>query len=344
MSHATQPLSPSPPPLPPPMAEFLAALRREGRTLTAQGYATGLRRYARYLGTDHNPRHGAPDAADPLRATTAVVVGFREYLGKIRSRRGDHLALTTQACQLIHVKSFYAWCARTDRMLADLAAPVDLPAVPRHDPVHRDHLCLQEAVALLAAPAHAFAQSRPGSVAQARIFRDLTLMGFLLATGRRASGLIHLRCEDLDLARGEYRLTREKGRVGRVLPLSDWACALLRRYLDEFRPRLLRGRDLAEVFPGRTGPRMHPAPLAKIYRRWQRAAAAANPDLTELSHKRLTTHSFRVTFACLLFTNECPIRSVNELMLHRNLSTTARYTPLAVEDLRRACTPAHPRG
>jgi len=50
-----------------------------------------------------------------------------------------------------------------------------------------------------------------------------------------------------------------------------------------------------------------------------------------------------VTFATLLFSNDCPIRSVNELMLHRSLSTTAKYTPIPIEDMRRVWMKAHPR-
>jgi integrase/recombinase XerD len=70
---------------------------------------------------------------------------------------------------------------------------------------------------------------------------------------------------------------------------------------------------------------------------------AENPDLQELPGKHITWQSLRVSFATLLFANGCAIRSVNELMLHRSLSSTARYTPIPVEDLRQVCRTAHPR-
>ena len=38
------------------------------------------------------------------------------------------------------------------------------------------------------------------------------------------------------------------------------------------------------------------------------------------------------------------LRTINELMLHESLGTTARYTPLGLDDLQRICTTAHPRG
>ena len=70
---------------------------------------------------------------------------------------------------------------------------------------------------------------------------------------------------------------------------------------------------------------------------------AANSDLTDLPRKTITWHSLRVSFATLLFSNGCPIRSVNELMLHRCLSTTARYTPIPIEDMQVVWRTAHPR-
>jgi site-specific recombinase XerD len=75
----------------------------------------------------------------------------------------------------------------------------------------------------------------------------------------------------------------------------------------------------------------------------QRETVECNPDLVELAGKHITSHSLRVSFAKLLFDGGCDIRTVNELMLHERLSTTARYTPVPLEDLRRACRLAHPR-
>ncbi len=72
-------------------------------------------------------------------------------------------------------------------------------------------------------------------------------------------------------------------------------------------------------------------------------AVRENRDLTDLPGKRVTWHSLRVSFAGLLFSNGCDIRSVSELLLHRLLSTTAAYTPIPVDDLRRVFRTAHPR-
>jgi site-specific recombinase XerD len=45
----------------------------------------------------------------------------------------------------------------------------------------------------------------------------------------------------------------------------------------------------------------------------------------------------------MMFLNGAGIRTVNELLLHKQMSTSARYTPLELDDLRRVCRVAHPR-
>jgi integrase len=56
----------------------------------------------------------------------------------------------------------------------------------------------------------------------------------------------------------------------------------------------------------------------------------------------LTPHSLRVSFAVLLFCGGASIRTINKLMLHDRLDTTARYTPVPLDDLHRTCLRAHP--
>ncbi len=150
----------------------------------------------------------------------------------------------------------------------------------------------------------------------------------------------------LDLARSEgaeVRIECEKGLVGRVLTIAAWAVTVLRSYVERARPILCWQRDNPFLFVGDDGPQLGTNTLAGIIERVQAATVTANPDLTELADKHLTPHSLRVTFASLLFQGVANIRTINELMLHRQLGVTARYIPVDLDDLRRACATAHPR-
>jgi site-specific recombinase XerD len=188
------------------------------------------------------------------------------------------------------------------------------------------------------------ARHRRGSASYASDLRNLAALALTLATGRRIGGVVAMTVAQVDLQRREIRVEREKGHVGRVLPVMGWARDVIALYLSEARPLLTRGHETPWLFVNLagTGP-IERSTLATMLARLLNEVQLQNPDLLELPGKRVSWHSLRVSFATLLFQNGCDIRSVNELMLHRDLSTTARYTPIAVEDLRMALRTAHPR-
>jgi site-specific recombinase XerD len=147
----------------------------------------------------------------------------------------------------------------------------------------------------------------------------------------------------LDAEQHELRVEREKGKAGRVLPVAAWAVAVVLRYLNEARPLLLKGRASDYLLVSQRANRLGERAFACLLDTAIAATITRNPDLSELPTKRISTHSLRVTFAVTLFSNGCGIRSLNELMLHANLSTTAQYTPIPLEDLRRVLLQSHPR-
>jgi site-specific recombinase XerD len=113
---------------------------------------------------------------------------------------------------------------------------------------------------------------------------------------------------------------------------------------SESRPTLTRGRDTPWIFLDLKGTAPMPyRALRGVLDELMVRVVAENPDLDELPGKRISWHSLRVSFATMLFGNGCDIRSVNELLLHRSLTTTAKYTPVPVDDLRQVFRAAHPR-
>ena len=128
------------------------------------------------------------------------------------------------------------------------------------------------------------------------------------------------------------------------MPVADWTVNVCALYIREARPLLLRGRrDRGYLFPGSKRDTVSPCTFYGILKRLHGRAAEENADLENFGAKRLSPHGLRVTTATLLFRGGCDIRSINEILLHENLSTTARYTPIPQDDLRRAVRHAHPR-
>jgi len=317
------------------MRQYLDHLVAQDRGRTAEGYALGLANWCTFC---------AARGCDPMAAATADLLAFQRFLAEeYRSPADRPLARTTQATRLVACKAFYQWCERQEHLLVDIAEPVQLPRIPKR-PVRHDHLALQEVVALLETQAGAVAHQRAGTYRRAQAMRDLALIATAIASGQRRAGLLALRIRDIDCDRREIRWTHQKGKPGSVLPVATWCAELLRTYLVRARPVLdARWTANDRCFVGERRPDYPPESFARLLRNLHRATCREHPDLDELPAKRLTPHGLRVTCAHLLFQGGCHLRSLNELLMHDQLETTARYTPVDAHDLHRIAVAAHPR-
>lgn len=320
----------------PAIVAYLDHLRATGRASTAGSNVLVLETYQRLLLLHRSD-------ATPTTATAADLMAYREALATpTASLVGRQLALTTQATHLATVRSFYHWLRRRGLSLLDPDPYLPLPRISRRT-VQKDYLSTQEAQALLDTGAALVGQAAAGSWERALALRDLAAVALALATGRRRSGLCDLRLTDVDAVRRELRVEREKGRAGRVLPVASWAIALVVAYVREARPVLLAGTESSALLIGSSAQPLSPTAFDHRLDALVAATRAAHPDLVEFAGKRISSHSLRVTTARLLFANGCPIRSVNEILLHQKLSTTAAYTPIPIEEMRRVLLEAHPR-
>ena len=339
-------VTPPPPPSPsqptswpgqqPLVAAYLGSLLAIGKASTARTYGCYLRTFegwARSAGVDL------------MRTTTQELAGYQLFLAGDRTpRTGAVRARSTQATAVIVVQTFYDWLRRRGHIIHDPAAALVPPHLPGKRMVRKDHLTLQECIALLQTQASFIDEHAPGTVRRALEIRNLALLSLALATGRRVRGLVDLRVDQVDLERNEIRVEREKGHAGRVLPVAEWAMATVRRNLAEARPVLAENADLNPwLFVSQQADVMCTRAVSFVLALAVKATIARNPHLTELPGKRISTHSLRVSFATLLLKGGCNIRSINELMLHRDLSTTARYTPVLMADLRRILLTKHLR-
>jgi integrase/recombinase XerD len=146
---------------------------------------------------------------------------------------------------------------------------------------------------------------------------DRTMFLLMLRCGLRVSEVSRLRWAAIDMAQGTLRVNTSKGQVDRVVYLSPDVATALRQW------QALLSAVAGYVFPSRMT-RKHGLPLGarQIRNRMTRYLKLAGVT------KRYSPHSLRHTFATQLLNAGASLEVVKELMGHRSLQMTLRYTQL----------------
>jgi integrase/recombinase XerD len=163
--------------------------------------------------------------------------------------------------------------------------------------------------------------------------RDRAICELLYATGMRASELITLKLDDLDLGVSAIRCLG-KGNKERTIPIYREAREVLITYLNDGRPFLLRDPNKRFVFVNNLG---NPLTRQGIWFLVQHYA-----DIAGLP-SWVTPHTLRHSFATHLLEGGAELREVQQLLGHANITTTQIYTDITSRRKRSVYDSAHPR-
>ena len=284
---------------------------------TEQAYCLWVRRYIRY----HGLRHPA-DMAEP------EINAFVTHLAV-----AEHVSASTQSQALSAILFLY-----------------------RHV-LHREVGVLEELVRARKQPRLPVVLSREEVLSVLReLDRDdrqcWLIASLLYGAGLRLTECLRLRVLDLDLARGELIVRSGKGGKDRATTLPQALVPDLREQLR--RARLLHERDLADGWGARRTPR---GPGAQVparprewrwqwvfpqQRRWTDARTGhqgrhhVHPSIVQRAvkdavrragiDKHATCHTLRHSFATHLLESGYDIRTIQELLGHKDVGTTMIYT------------------
>ncbi len=312
-------MTPSPEPsraLSPLLARFEAHLAGERRVSehTQRAYGRDLAQLQAFL------RENSPEREPTLKDVGRLQL--RLWLARIAERSQS----ATVGRKLAAARTFFRFLQRegvvAENPAADLATPKlrsRLPRVPNADRT-RD---------LMEAP-----DAQPG-LAPAVAARDRLALELLYGAGLRVSELGALELDALDVAAGTARVFG-KGRKERLVPLGSKAIEALLAYLA-LRPALKHPRtgaqDARALLLSQRGARLSVRAVQLLVGRYGALA---------LGTSELHPHTLRHACATHMLDGGADLRVIQELLGHKTLSTTQRYTQVSLAQLVRVYDAAHP--
>ena len=238
-------------------------------------------------------------------------ITIRSFMA-LRANQGDSKA--TRSRKLSAIRSLFRYLAREGQITRNPGEAVRGPKQERKLPTV---LTADDAKRLM------------DDCIRPRSFRDQALLETLYSSGARVSEVVNLNLDDVDLHEG-IATVLGKGRKERIVPLGTHAV----RALVAYRRSLPAGTVSGPLFRNRRGGRL-------TTRSVERLVAQAARDLPNFPS--LSPHGLRHSFATHLLDGGVDLRAIQELLGHVSVSTTQRYTHVALDRIMEAYDKAHPR-
>ena len=281
--------------------EFLEHLEVERGVsrLTIRDYRLYLRRFLMWL-------EKLCPSPSPQEITLDNVRRYRLYLAHFTDRRNLPLKRVTQNYYVIALRAFLRYLIKNDYPTLS-PDKIDLPKTESRSLLFLDK---NQVVKLLNAP----------TLSDDAGLRDKVILETLFSTGLRVAELVKLNKEQINTETREIGIIGKGGRA-RVVFLSESAVKWLKRYLDtrkdEYQPLFIRySGGLNESNKGEKM-RLTTRSVQRILEKYVKKM--------RLSVKA-TPHVLRHSLATDLLINGADIRSVQEILGHKNITTTQIYT------------------
>jgi integrase/recombinase XerC len=262
----------------------------------------------------------SPGAAMDEERTVASVTALdiRSYLGVLYKKKNNK---ATIARKLSAVRSFFRHLVKRGLLTDNPADQILTPKQNQHIPVW---LPVDDMFRLLSAMAD------PSLLG----LRNRAVFETIYSCGLRVSEAAGLNGEDIDTA-GRMVRVRGKGHKERLVPIGRISIESIHQY----RQQLERERGIREDRPGplflnKRGTRLSTRSMARILDKISKECGIPVP---------VSPHAFRHSFATHMLDAGADLKVVQELLGHKSLSTTQRYTHVSISRLMETYDKAHPR-
>lgn len=284
-------------------------VERNASQETIRNYRSDLHQLARFL------QRTKQDTL-PVRIDTVTSDDIRAYLHSL-DQQGEKAS--SLARKLACLRSCFRFLVREGHLRKNPTENLRSPKLPK--PLPRV-LTKDDAAALMEFPT--------GQSPLA--LRDRALLETMYSTGARVSEVVGINLDDLNETDGIVCL-RGKGRKERIVPIGDLALQAIRQYRRSLRPPARSGHLPSPMFLNHRGGRITTRSVARMVSRYS----------SRLVSGAVSPHALRHSYATHLLDEGADLRSIQEMLGHASLSTTQKYTHLAMDQLLAVYDKAHPR-
>ena len=276
---------------------------------TCRGYRSDLAQFINYLADNHPSQGRAIDLVDSLT--------IRGYLGYLHKRNKK----TTIARKLSALRSFFHFLVRhgvrEDNPAESILTPKQEKTIPAYLPVDEMFRLLDSI--------------QSGDVLD---LRNRAIFETLYSSGIRVSELVGLNTGDVDHRQALIRVLG-KGSKERIVPIGGSALAAIQKYRQALQAECGISDDLTgPLFLNKNKRRLTARSVARILDKLVTACGLLTP---------VSPHTLRHTFATHMLDAGADLRAVQELLGHKSLSTTQKYTHVSIDRLMETYDKAHPR-
>ena len=246
----------------------------------------------------------------PENADKRVIRSFFEQLSS------KNLSKTTLARKFAALRTFYKFLIINGKTEKN---PLDYMTGPKTEKKIPEFLTLSETEKLFAL--------------EDIKLRDRALIEMLYSTGVRIEELMSLNINKIDFFSNSITV-RAKGNRERIVSAGDKALKAMLNYVNERKNSGLTFHHTSPAFLNSLGNRLDQREARRIFNRLLAKAGIK---------KKASPHTIRHTFATHILDKGCDLKSVQEMLGHKNISTTQIYTHVTIENLKKNYKKAFPR-
>jgi integrase/recombinase XerC len=254
------------------------------------------------------------ESVDPLHVDGLMI---RRYLGYLYQKNSK----ATVARKLSAIRSFYKSLVRRGVLEIN---PAEMIHTPKQDKAIPTYLAVDEMFRLL------------DSIQADTLLglRNRAIFETLYSCGLRVSELAGMNTSDVDFSAAHVRVSG-KGGKDRIVPIGQKALKALEAYRIQLQRQAgIEINDKGPLFLNKNHARLSTRSIARILKQLVDDCGLISP---------VSPHALRHTFATHMLDAGADLRTVQELLGHKSLTTTQKYTHVSIARLMETYDKAHPR-